>query len=62
MDQAYRVYNALTCEKVLNIVTPDQTGAAHCQSDNLTQAFPLFDWIQQQLNAKLPKSELVSSK
>jgi pimeloyl-ACP methyl ester carboxylesterase len=62
VDQAYRVYNALTCEKVLNIVTPDRTGAAHCQSDNLTQAFPLFDWIQQQLNAKLPEQQLVTSK
>ena len=51
VDHAYRVYNALTCEKVLNVVTQDRTGAAHCQSDNLTQAYPLFDWLQEKLGS-----------
>lgn len=62
VDQAYRVYNTLTCQKTLNVVPPESTGAAHCQSDNITQAYPLFDWLQHQLDAKLLESHLLISK
>lgn len=49
IDQAYRVYNALTCPKWLHIVPTGHTGDVHCQADNHTQAFPLFDWLKNTL-------------
>ena len=49
VDHAYRVYNALTCPKWLNIVPSEKTGDVHCQADNHTQSYPLFDWLKNQL-------------
>lgn len=49
IDQAYRLYNSLECPKWLHIVPKGQTGDVHCQADNHTKAFPLFDWIQDHL-------------
>ncbi|MGK7377314.1 alpha/beta hydrolase family protein [Planococcus sp. 1R117A] len=49
VDHAYRVYNALTCPKSLHIVPTGQTGDVHCQADNHAQAFPLFDWLKNNL-------------
>lgn len=52
VDQAYRVYNSLTCPKWINIISPEHTGASHCQADNKTQALPMFDWLKKQFNVK----------
>jgi len=49
VEHAYRVYEELTCEKRLEIVKAETTGAAHCQADNKAMAFPLFDWLKDKL-------------
>ncbi|MFS0823131.1 alpha/beta hydrolase family protein [Bacillus sp. 1P02SD] len=49
VDHAYRVYNALKCPKSIHIVPTGQTGDPHCQADNHTQSFILFDWLKNNL-------------
>lgn len=49
VENAYQVYEALTCEKHLNIVPKESTGSAHCHVDNFTKAFPMLDWLAAEL-------------
>jgi hypothetical protein len=49
VENAYKVYGALTCEKTLNIVPKESTGSAHCHVDNFTKAYPMLDWLAGQL-------------
>jgi alpha-beta hydrolase superfamily lysophospholipase len=49
VSHAYRVYEALKCPKTLVVVPKDSTGSAHCQVDNVTKTFPMYDWLQEQL-------------
>ncbi len=49
VEHAYQVYNALTCPRVLNIVPRHSTGSAHCQADNMTKTYPMYDWLKAQL-------------
>ncbi|WP_240421311.1 alpha/beta hydrolase family protein [Paenibacillus periandrae] len=49
ISHAYRVYNAMKCPRVLKVVPASSTGSAHCQLDNITETFSLFDWLKQQL-------------
>jgi dienelactone hydrolase len=47
---AERVYAELTCPKTLRVFTADETGSAHCQLDNLSQAHrSLLDWVADQV-------------
>jgi dipeptidyl aminopeptidase/acylaminoacyl peptidase len=48
---AYELYNRLTCPRWLHIVPTSSTGSAHCQVDNPTEAFPMYDWIKEHLNS-----------
>jgi dienelactone hydrolase len=49
VENAYKTYDALTCEKHINIVPKDSTGSAHCHVDNFTKAFPMLDWLANEL-------------
>jgi fermentation-respiration switch protein FrsA (DUF1100 family) len=49
VENAYRLYNDLTCPRWLTIVPMGSTGSAHCQVDNVTKTFPMYDWLQEQL-------------
>ncbi len=49
VENAYQVFDALTCEKYLNIVPADSTGSAHCHVDNFTKAYPMLDWLANEL-------------
>ena len=50
VSHAYRVYNALKCPRVLKIVPTSSTGSAHCQLDNITETYSMFDWLKRQLS------------
>jgi hypothetical protein len=49
VENAYKTYDALTCEKYINIVPKGSTGSAHCHVDDFTKAFPMLDWLQKTL-------------
>lgn len=50
VENAYKTYEALTCEKYLEIVPKESSGSAHCQVDNFTKVFNLYDWIAKKLH------------
>lgn len=49
VENAYKLYEALTCEKEMNIVPKGRTGSAHCHIDNFTKADPMFDWLERKM-------------
>jgi len=51
VSHAYRVFNDLTCPRELKIVPSGTPGSSHCQLDNFTQIFDMFDWLEEQLGA-----------
>ncbi|MFK8163037.1 MAG: alpha/beta hydrolase family protein [Lewinella sp.] len=49
-NHAERLDAHLTCEHVLNIVPDGQRGAQHCQVDDFTPTFPMYDWIAKKIH------------
>lgn len=50
VENAYRVYNDLNCPRWLKIIPTSDTGSAHCQVDNITETFEMYDWIKEQFS------------
>jgi pimeloyl-ACP methyl ester carboxylesterase len=50
VENAYRLRDALTCEKVVEIVPKNESGSAHCQVDDFTKTFNMYDWIAKKMN------------
>lgn len=51
VENAYKLDAALTCEHVLEIVPKEESGSAHCQIDDFTKTFNMFDWVARKMNA-----------
>jgi pimeloyl-ACP methyl ester carboxylesterase len=51
VENAYRLRDALTCEKVVEIIPKESSGSAHCQIDDFTKTFNMYDWIAKKLKA-----------
>jgi dienelactone hydrolase len=49
VENAYKLNAALTCEKIMQIVPKESSGSAHCQIDNFTKAYPMYDWLAKQM-------------
>ncbi len=49
VEHAYKVNEALTCEHVLEVVPKDESGAQHCQIDDFTRTFNMYDWIAKKI-------------
>lgn len=49
VEHAYKLQKALTCEHKMEIIPADETGSAHCQIDDFTKTFNMFDWIASKL-------------
>lgn len=49
VENAYKLDAALTCEHVLEIVPKESSGSAHCQIDDFTKTFNMYDWIAKNL-------------
>ncbi len=49
VENAYKLNAALTCEHVMEIVPTASSGSAHCQIDDFTRAFNMFDWLAKKL-------------
>jgi hypothetical protein len=50
VENAYKLRDALTCEKVVEIIPKESSGSAHCQVDDFTKTFNMFDWIAKKMN------------
>ena len=48
VENAYRTYNDLKGPRWLKIVAASDPGSAHCQVDNITETFEMYDWIKEQ--------------
>jgi dipeptidyl aminopeptidase/acylaminoacyl peptidase len=51
VENAYNLYNDLTCPRWLKVVPKSSPGSAHCQVDNVTETYEMYDWLKLQLNA-----------
>ena len=49
VSHAHRVRDALTCEHVVEIIPEDESGAQHCQVDDFTRTFNMYDWIAKKI-------------
>lgn len=51
VEHAYKMDKALTCEHVLEVIPKDESGAQHCQIDDFTRTFNMYDWIAEKMKA-----------
>lgn len=51
VENAYKLNEALTCEHVLEVVPKESSGSAHCQIDDFTKTFNMYDWVAKKLFA-----------
>ncbi|WP_238804931.1 alpha/beta hydrolase family protein [Emticicia aquatica] len=49
VENAYKLQEALTCEKIIEIIPKEESGSAHCQIDDFTKTFNMYDWIAKEL-------------
>jgi dienelactone hydrolase len=49
VENAYQLRDALTCEKVVEIIPKESSGSAHCQIDDFTKTFNMYDWIAKKM-------------
>jgi dienelactone hydrolase len=49
VSHAHRVAEKLTCEHVLEVIPEDESGAQHCQIDDFTRTFNMYDWIAKKI-------------
>jgi len=49
VENAYRLRDALNCEKVVEIIPKESSGSAHCQIDDFTKTFNMYDWIEKKM-------------
>lgn len=51
VENAYKLDAALTVEHVLEIVPKESSGSAHCQIDDFTKTFNMYDWVAKKMNS-----------
>jgi len=56
VENAYKLRDALTCEKIVEIVPKESSGSAHCQIDDFTKTFNMYDWIQAKMHSRTASS------
>ncbi len=49
VENAYKLRDALTCEKTVEIISKESSGSAHCQIDNFTKTYNMFDWVAREM-------------
>ncbi len=49
VSHAERVAAHLTCEHVLEIIPKGESGSQHCQIDDFTRTFNMYDWIAKKI-------------
>jgi dienelactone hydrolase len=51
VENAYKLAQALKVEHVLEVIPKDESGAQHCQVDDFTKTFNMYDWIEKKMKA-----------
>lgn len=49
VENAYKLDAALSCEHVLEVVPKEESGSAHCQIDDFTKTFNMYDWVAKKM-------------
>ena len=49
VENAYKLNEALTCEHIMEIVPKESSGSAHCQIDDFTRAYNMYDWVAKEM-------------
>ena len=49
VENAYKLNEALTCEHIMEIVPKESSGSAHCQIDDFTRAYNMYDWVAKKM-------------
>ena len=49
VENAYKLRDSLTCEKIVEIIPKESSGSAHCQIDDFTKTFNMYDWIAKKM-------------
>lgn len=49
VENAYQLDKALTVEHVLDVIPAGESGSSHCQVDDFTKTFRMYDWIAKNL-------------
>jgi pimeloyl-ACP methyl ester carboxylesterase len=49
VENAYKLRDALNCEKLVEIIPKESSGSAHCQIDDFTKTFNMYDWIARKM-------------
>lgn len=50
VEHAINLEKHLTCEHVLEIVPENESGSSHCQVDDFTKTFNMYDWIAKKIH------------
>lgn len=51
VSHARRVAEHLTCEHVLEVIPAGESGSQHCQIDDFTRTFNMYDWISRKIKS-----------
>ncbi|MNG31624.1 hypothetical protein D3C84_1174610 [compost metagenome] len=49
VEHAYNLEKHLTCEHQLEVIPTGESGSQHCQIDDFTKTFNMYDWIAKRL-------------
>jgi len=49
VENAYKLDEALTVKHILEVIPKESSGSAHCQVDDFTKTFRMYDWIARNL-------------
>lgn len=49
VENAYKLDQVLNVEHVLEVIPKDESGAQHCQVDDFTRTFNMYDWIEKKM-------------
>lgn len=49
VENAYKVRDALKCEHMVEIIPKEESGSAHCQIDDFTKTFNMYDWVKERI-------------
>ncbi|GLU45196.1 S9 family peptidase [Allomuricauda sp. NBRC 101325] len=49
VEHAYNLEKHLTCDHAMKIVPKGQSGSQHCQVDDFTPTFDMYDWIAERI-------------
>jgi pimeloyl-ACP methyl ester carboxylesterase len=50
VENAYKMRAAMTCDNVVEIISKEESGSAHCSIDDFTKTLNMYDWIAKKIH------------